>query len=287
MQIEQIGSHIPSQALERIQRHKQTFDEIPEPQEEPQEPTLSDDEATVEQTSEEDGAKGVLRLLQEGHFKGVADIRLRINFYDELAAIEGAQLRTVSDEQIGGLTESLSPNLQGLVDSGKVSQEQADEANSILGESINDAVERYLSGEIQSKDDLSAQIRSAFDAFVAFLSEATSPPAEDTQQIQETVEATEENIEETSLSSEQTTTEQTEESEQSEPAGFVEEMTTAFDTVLANFINSLRTTPVLPELTPPKGNGVAYQKFLEIYNDLYGLTNETPAQETTPLDSML
>lgn len=32
-------------------------------------------------------AKGVLRLLEEGHFKGVADYRLRINFFDELSEL--------------------------------------------------------------------------------------------------------------------------------------------------------------------------------------------------------
>ena len=29
-------------------------------------------------------AKGVVRLLQEGHFKGVADLRHRINFHEQL-----------------------------------------------------------------------------------------------------------------------------------------------------------------------------------------------------------
>jgi len=29
-------------------------------------------------------AQGALRLMQEGHFKGVADLRLRINFADQL-----------------------------------------------------------------------------------------------------------------------------------------------------------------------------------------------------------
>ena len=32
--------------------------------------------------------RGVIRLLQQGHFKGVADVRLRINFFDELSAID-------------------------------------------------------------------------------------------------------------------------------------------------------------------------------------------------------
>ncbi|MHC4620621.1 MAG: hypothetical protein ACYTEQ_22975 [Planctomycetota bacterium] len=32
---------------------------------------------------EADGQRGVIRLLMDGHFKGVSDVRLRINFYDE------------------------------------------------------------------------------------------------------------------------------------------------------------------------------------------------------------
>ncbi|MGE5296238.1 MAG: hypothetical protein ACM3VT_15560 [Solirubrobacterales bacterium] len=37
-------------------------------------------------------ARGVIRLLQEGHFKGVADVRLRINFAEELAGSELPEL---------------------------------------------------------------------------------------------------------------------------------------------------------------------------------------------------
>jgi len=36
-------------------------------------------------------ARGVIRLLREGHFKGVADVRLRINFIEELAGGELAE----------------------------------------------------------------------------------------------------------------------------------------------------------------------------------------------------
>jgi hypothetical protein len=39
-----------------------------------------------------DEARGVIRLLEAGHFKGVADIRLRINFAEELAGAELPEL---------------------------------------------------------------------------------------------------------------------------------------------------------------------------------------------------
>ena len=50
-----------------------------------EEPEPTDGEETQE-------ARGVLRLLQEGHFKGVADLRLRVNFAEELAGIELPEL---------------------------------------------------------------------------------------------------------------------------------------------------------------------------------------------------
>ncbi|MFH1370642.1 MAG: hypothetical protein ABII09_05080 [Planctomycetota bacterium] len=182
MQVGQISSHIPPTVLEKVQRHSRTVEETPEPQPEQQtSAALSDEVDSVEQSSEDNGVKGVLRLLQEGHFKGVADVRLRINFHDELAAIEGAQLRTVSDEQIGGLTESVGPNLQALVDSGEITQEQADEAIDTFGQGANEAIESFLTGKIQSKDALISEIQSVFDAFVAFLSEITSQSAAATQ----------------------------------------------------------------------------------------------------------
>ena len=68
---------------------------------------LTEQESTVQQTTEDSDSDGVLRLLQEGHFKGVSDIRLRINFYNELAAIEAQQLQAVADEQIDGILQSV------------------------------------------------------------------------------------------------------------------------------------------------------------------------------------
>ena len=52
------------------------------------EPPIVEKPAPEEETRE---ARGVIRLLQEGHFKGVADVRLRINFFEELAGAELAE----------------------------------------------------------------------------------------------------------------------------------------------------------------------------------------------------
>ena len=59
--------------------------------------TLSDAPAEPTDTFESPRpAKGVLRLLEAGHFRGVADVRLRINFQQELSAQQGQSLPELS-----------------------------------------------------------------------------------------------------------------------------------------------------------------------------------------------
>jgi len=284
MQVEKINAHMPQGlGLEKVNRR-----ETPgEPQ---NAETLPDVEQPAGDNNVDDNAKGVLRLLQEGHFKGVADIRLRINFQDELAAIEGSQLSAAAGQNSASLTESVGPGLQAIVDSGQITQEQADQAINDLDLRINDTIDSFLSGDIQSKDGLSSELKTCFDAFVAFLSGAANAPAPaDTEP--ETLEgdieppATEPPVTEP-LATEPPATEPQQQDTQSELNGFVEEMTAAFDTVLTNFINALGEVKVLPELSPPNGNGVAYQKFLEIYNQLYGLTPEPVPDQTPSLDAV-
>ncbi len=57
--------------------------------EETDSPVVDTPDSTESDTQE---ARGVIRLLEEGHFKGVADIRLRINFAEELAGSELPEL---------------------------------------------------------------------------------------------------------------------------------------------------------------------------------------------------
>ena len=56
------------------------------------EPSPTEPQSDIQNTDDTEDGKGVLRLLQEGHFKGVSDVRLRINFFEKLNAIEAAKL---------------------------------------------------------------------------------------------------------------------------------------------------------------------------------------------------
>jgi hypothetical protein len=297
MQIDGIISHAPkAYGLEKVKYNESAS----QPQ---NDPTLSDDEVPVEHTAEEDGAKGVLRLLQEGHFKGVADVRLRINFHDELAAIEQAQLRTSARENTAPLIESTQAIVQTLIDSGQITQESADQANDELKLGVNQAVHDFLTGQITTKEDLVARLGSVFDAFIALLNagiispEQTSSeptdeiPPDQTEQVNENVEQQESPVEETGVTEgsnatpEQPAVQDAETEQSDQTPAFVTELTTVFNAAMEQFLGTISEVNALPELSPPTGKGVAYQKFLEIYNELYGLTAEVPPEPEAVIDA--
>ena len=136
---------------------------------------------------DDEKVKGVIRLLQEGHFKGVADVRLRINFFDELTAL--GLVERPDNAAPGGGSEA-PPN--------------------------EFSVETVAPDELFNKpiapDELSIE--------PIVLNELTS----------ETAEAPTE-------------------------------------------------TKTLPELSPPSGKGVAYAKFLAIYNEMLGVGESGPPEE--------
>lgn len=82
---------------------------------EPAEQATSRQESNIEQATETSDTKGVIQLLQEGHFKGTSDVRLRINFYEEIAAIETQQLQEVADEKIDGILDAINSILGTLI----------------------------------------------------------------------------------------------------------------------------------------------------------------------------
>ena len=56
----------------------------------------------------------------------------------------------------------------------------------------------------------------------------------------------------------------------------IEGLESSFAAAMEELVNSLNGVQVLPELSEPNGNGVAYDKFLAIYNEMLGAgTTET------------
>ena len=81
----------------------------------PENTALAEATGTSEPTTEGEKttgrANGVLRLLESGHFKGVADVRLRINFHEQLspqaAAADPAEGKGVAYEKFLSIYDKL------------------------------------------------------------------------------------------------------------------------------------------------------------------------------------
>ena len=225
------------------------------------EPSPNEPQSDVQNAddTEEDG-KGVLRLLQEGHFKGVSDVRLRIVFFEQLNAIEAGKLQAVAEEKVNGVLESVG----GIVDTfleeeNGLTQEQTAGVSELQEEFVQ-AVSGYTNGPVTN-------LNNAFDEFVKALRDLFTLP----------VQTQEEN----------TTTE----AESPDAPGlpwqtFIDDLQSAFTTATNELTQAFAEVQILPELSEPNGNGVAYEKFLAIYNELRGLQSPTDEQpDSEPLDS--
>jgi hypothetical protein len=211
------------------------------------EPQVLNSEAPDESNQDQ---KGVIRLLQEGHFKGVADVRLRINFFDELAAIEAGQLKTAADGNINGVLGAIGGDaelLLALSEAPEGGAEGLQELQEVFAAAVNGAKEEFMGAEMPSKDGLVESINWAFEAFIEGLQELFGPEPE--------------------VMEEEAPAPSMDEALESYIAG----LKAAFEAAMEDFSGALGGVAVLPELSEPSGNGVAYEKFLAIYNEMRGL----------------
>lgn len=271
-------SELTEPAADQVPQELPNSSEIDEPS--PVEPEQ------VNQEDDDSGdSKGVLRLLQEGHFKGVADVRLRINFFDKLAALEATQKQAVTEEKMGGVLESLN----GVVDSFLADNELTEEQSA----GISEAQESFIQA-VNEADDPAGAAEDAFAAFIEALQGLFAIPLEAVEQELPAAEQGAEETEPADGTEEQevpAVDEGTEETETvggtEEPSGqielippaesgpdwqgFIENLQAAFTTAMEQLNSSINAVSVLPPLSEPSGNGVAYEKFLAIYNQMLGV----------------
>ena len=117
----------------------------------------------------------MLRLLEQGHFKGVADVRLRINFAGELAQRQTQALQQAGDEQLASLTDSITAPLASLTESSELQagqQQDVTDSQDALVSAI-DAVHQSLGESDNSdRDAIVTDVQAAFDQLVVDLSAA-------------------------------------------------------------------------------------------------------------------
>jgi hypothetical protein len=255
----------------------------PDKEKEVQESTGDNDENEVLETNvlPEDGLdssekqKGIIRNLLEGHFKGVADVRLRINHFEELSAIENSQLKSFVTENIDNISSPITETINGFFgDDGQELTIQAEydpakELEQLFLQEVNRAKEAFLASEEPSITLLEDELNNAFQSLIQALEDLNT-----TVQIP------------TDPEDEPIVTENTEDQEPVEPQydfqAFIESLTSSFETALGTLMDGLSQSSVLPELSEPEGNGRAYDKFLQIYNQMQDIssTDENSAEST-------
>ena len=271
-------------------------------------------ESEATEQSKDGKADGVIRNLLEGHYKGVADVRLRINHFEELAAIESAQLKALAEQEVAGLLGVVESGVNNILGSSETFTAQAASNGEGETEPVNETLtvsglhdefvgavnilsEKFVLAETPSINDLVGGIENAFTNFVTGL---LVPTKENPTVVVEGEGGQAGQSSGISMTGTQEPTASSPEGEQ--PAGveivggepelpvvevlpqagyisLIDEISTAFEAEKDELIEALNGFQLLPELSEPRGNGVAYENFLAIYNQMQ--TVETAEGDTT------
>lgn len=242
-----------------------TVQENPVIQETPEEAIINEIEENAEPVeTEKDAGKGVIRNLINGHFKGVADVRLRINFSEQIEALEQAELAKATGSGLSTLSDSINNEINAALGS-----EEIDEESSILFmsalETFNNEISQ-LRTNIPQSDNLISEIRSSFDNFVLSTRPTIEEPVEPEPPITGETVLSEEVI---IPDAEQPGADIISEKEpQFSIDQFLTDLISTFDAELELLETTLANTSVIPEISEPSGNGKAFDKFMAIYNEM-------------------
>lgn len=241
-------------------------------------------------------ARGVIRLLQAGHFKGVADVRLRINFFDELQAAGTANAGQTLENGVQDLIAKLGDTGGGPLAALLGTDGMTTEDIAALADGFKQAADEILTKFRNGETDLNG----ALDALDAALLSLAQPPESTTEPAAETgvhtitemaadIEAEAPVVDTEDLST--TITPATQDPDGSAATDQPLETTappTAYDLLHAELTRlmtdlkqSVADTQALPALSPQQGKGQAYAKFLEIYNAMVAGGTEPAAGAAT------
>ncbi len=123
-----------------------------------------------------DKTRGVVRLLEAGHFKGVAAVRLSINFHDELSARRTARAAVELGSAIDDLTAGADDALASANEFATGDQAQALEAaRTALAAALDEIGTASGNGEIDGAAML-AGAQAAFDELMAIVDLLVATP---------------------------------------------------------------------------------------------------------------
>ena len=269
------------------------------------------EENTAVEKSDETSEKGVIRKLQDGHFKGVADVRLRTIFHAELQATQKendlAQLRQTASQ----ITETISSEFDSLVGLAELEGETLQAANQLFAEFENDVASVTTNASDLQKDIV--DLRSAVDTLLSSFKGLVDPEpaATDPEQLNSSTSEQAEIIQGEILEERQTIIETAEsklelevrdnETVNLEPGDVTnadasdedDPVVQAFDDLaieieglFADLQSSLLESNNY-EPVPPNGNGVAFEKFLAIYRQINESADQVRNESANTADNLL
>ncbi|MBC8379755.1 MAG: hypothetical protein H8E62_11345 [Planctomycetes bacterium] len=238
----------------------------------------------VENPESEEKVSSVIRLLQAGHFKGVADIRLRINFYNELLELEEQNLKATASDGFEEFNQIVQEQIAGLNESGLLDEDQTT-ALETFSENIESVQTGFLESEGPSVESLAEGLQNDLDSIIALLNPSTPASEEEIPETPVSESPTESIVESpaeeiTPLAAET----QPVPAEPAEEANSLQQLIQSFQETLQTLIDALGSdlanTSALPPVSAPSGNGQAYAKFMSIYESmLISPTNIEPGEQ--------
>ncbi len=300
------------------------------------EPVLRDQPETGDTSSlvvgavDGDKTPGVIRLLEAGHFRGVADVRLRINFFDQLAARAKAVAQPAVERESRQLVDTVTSKVDELIGQLAADVETQNALDGLVVE-FDSAVQAATratgfsprGSTAPDLETLEASLRTAFGELVDQMTQLLAAPADEsppptdagTAQIDtsvtpvsqtktrdfdtdDTAKVITSQVRDSDIAhASPVSPDEPESSERPNPANpsettpspepapdtpaegpgetlddAIASLVDAFNEALASLLASVDSATRLPDPTPPRGNGVAYDKFLAIYNELRGAT---------------
>lgn len=279
MQIQGVGHQQAWQLLKARQNDPQTATEkAPKPQKTAAPAPMETETKPAELSPDQAQEKGVIRLLREGHFQGVSDLRLRINFDEEL---QQAVTREAQETWASGGQELVAALNGKIEEMGATFTFSAEDAARI--DDFKETTSSLFSGTTDGPFDASAAMETLTTAFNGLIDALNAPgptaavesPALATAEAGAAPDALPETGEPAIAAAEAPAPPPlTEESSSAAPAAptlpeALSNLQQWFDTEKATLETMRATTQSLPELSAPRGKGAAYERFFAIYDSLH------------------
>jgi hypothetical protein len=233
----------------------------------------------VASTSDTGDAKGVVRLLEAGHFKGVAAVRLSINFHAELSARRSSTAAAEIESAAANLMEGVS---EVLASSSEVPGDGDESTTANGSETFSNAVAEVVSGFRGGELDASAALAAFQMTFENLANSLNATPVEaDESEAEEegtaevmpgAMEAVDPDSESVVVAEEVVAAAPSESDPISTLVASQGSMLDELDQLFGEFMDEVRsaldTMNSVREFAQPSGNGVAFEKFLSMYREM-------------------